>query len=86
MLVSQKKSARQLTCRYARTGENRRQLLQQEAVAVFRLPAGGKGLLIKCPRPSPGRNSLARLATSLRNHPTLGKLLLRVSVLPARAP
>jgi len=80
-LVGQRKTTRQLTCRYARTGQVRRQLLKQEAVVVFRVP---KGKAVSCPRPTPGRTSLARLTSSMRNHPTMGKLLMRVSLLPIR--
>lgn len=80
-LVGQRKTARQLTCRYSRTGQVRRQLLKQEAVVVFRIP---RGKTVSCPRPTPGRTSLARLTTNMRNHPTMGKLLVRVSLLPIR--
>ena len=84
-LVSQKKANGQLICRYARTGENRRQLLTQEAVAVFRLPKTNKRQVWNCPRPTPGRTNLNTLAAGLRRHRTLGKLLVKVTVLPARS-
>ncbi len=84
-LVSQKKVNGQLICRYARTGENRRQLLTQEAVAVFRLPKTNKRQVWNCPRPTPGRTNLNTLAAGLRRHRTLGKLLVKVTVLPARS-
>ena len=83
-LVSQKKSKTQLVCRYARTGETRRQLLKQEAVVVFRLPKSTKGRALACPRPSPGRTNLVTFTNNLRRHPTLGKLLLRLTLSPVR--